>query len=221
MSPKFQSISLPAVFKLHLMTRKWHPIEYYELKVPHTFSTNTASSEFQDSRFRVTSHCGKSAPNDAKWPCRLRGQRYRIYVLLVTPEPQISLSFPASPFHVTAHFETSAPNDPLLKGHRTLWGQRYLIYVLLVPPEYIIYTIFVLLVSLSPNFQSVSLYKTFLSYKPFWRKCTEWPQNGIEPFKIEGAPYVLLISTNPKFYSVLLYYQPFLSFRPFWDKCTE
>ncbi len=31
------------------------------------------------------------------------------------------------------------------------------------------------------------------------------PKNDLEPHKVKGTPYVLLISTSPKFQSVLLY----------------
>ena len=56
---------------------------------------------------------------------------------------------------------------------------------------------------------------------PFWDKCTKWPQNNLEHFKVIQSPYVLLISTSLKFHSFSLYGQPFSSYRPFWDNCTE
>ncbi len=41
--------------------------------------------------------------------------------------------------------------------------------------------IYMLLVSTSPKFHSVSLYdEPFSKYRPFWDKCTEWPQNDLE-----------------------------------------
>ncbi len=69
---------------------------------------------------------------------------------------------------------------------------------------------------------TVSLYDELLSsYKPFWKKCTKWPQNDIEHYKLKWSPYVLIVSIIPKFHSVSLYDQPFLRYRAFWDKCTE
>ena len=53
---------------------------------------------------------------------------------------------------------------------------------------------------------SVLLYdEPFLSYRPFWDKCTEWPQTDLEPYKFKGTPYMLLVSASPKFYSISLY----------------
>ncbi len=50
------------------------------------------------------------------------------------------------------------------------------------------YPIYVLLVSKSPEFHSVSLYgHTFLIHRPFWDKCTEWPQNDLEPNKVKSS----------------------------------
>ena len=68
----------------------------------------------------------------------------------------------------------------------------------------------------------VSLYEEpFLSYRPFWEKCIEWPQNDLEHYELKCTQYVLVLSLIPKFHSVLLYGQPFLRYRVFWDKCTE
>ncbi len=46
-----------------------------------------------------------------------------------------------------------------------------------------IYPIYVLPVTTSPKFHSVLLFDgLFSSYRPFWEKCTEWPQNDLEQY---------------------------------------
>ena len=46
-------------------------------------------------------------------------------------------------------------------------------------------------VSRRPKFRSISLYdQLFQSYRPFWHKCTEWPQNDLEYYKVKGTPYI-------------------------------
>ncbi len=96
-----------------------------------------------------------------------------------------------------------------LKWHWTLWGQIYTLYVLLVP--------------LSPKVHSVSLNnQPFSRYRPFCGKCTEWPPNDLEQYKVIcAAIYVLLVSTTTQFRFVSLYDQMFSRYRLFWDKCTE
>ncbi len=42
----------------------------------------------------------------------------------------------------------------------------------------------------NPKFHSVSLYGQPLScYRPFWIKCTKWPQNNLEHQEVKGTPY--------------------------------
>ena len=75
------------------------------------------------------------------------------------------------------------------------------------------YSIYMLPVSTSPRFYPVSLYdKLFISYRPFLEKCTEWPQNDLEHYKLKCTLHVLFVSLVPKFHSVLLYGQPFLRY---------
>ncbi len=83
------------------------------------------------------------------------------------------------------------------------------------------YPIYVLLVSTSNKFHSISLCELFSSYRPFWEKCTEWPPNDLEYYMLICTPYVLLVSLIPKFNSVSLYNQPFLRYRASSDKLTE
>ncbi len=109
------------------------------------------------------------------WPWTLQGQ---ITPYVYNNCPRVSNFTPfcsmTSCFRVICHFETSAPNDPKL----TLNPTR---------PNYPIY---VLLVSTSPKFHSISLYYVpFLKYRPFWDKCTERPQIDLKPYKVE-LPYM-------------------------------
>ncbi len=60
--------------------------------------------------------------------------------------------------------------------------------------KYPIITYYVLLVFPSPKFQFVSFYnQPILSYRPFWDKCTEWPINDPETYKVKGTPYIICI----------------------------
>ncbi len=61
----------------------------------------------------------------------------------------------------------------------------------------------------------------FLSYRPFWDKCTELPPNDLKPYNVKDAIFLPWVSKSPKFHSVSLYDEPFLSYRPFWEKCTQ
>ncbi len=72
------------------------------------------------------------------------------------------------------------------------------------------------------NFHSVLLYdQSFSSYRPFWDKCTKWPQMTLNPVRSNVAkctPYMLRVSPIPKFQSVSLYDQPFIEISLFWKK---
>ena len=54
----------------------------------------------------------------------------------------------------------------------------------------------------------------FLSYKPFWDKCTEWPEKW--HWTLQGqmcSIYMLLVPPSPKFQSPLLCDQPLSNYR--------
>ena len=129
-----------------------------------------------------------------------------------------------------------------------------------------VWPIYMLLVYTSPKFHSISLYdQPFSRYRPFWDKCSEWPQIDLDntrsnypiPYTTVPEPqislhfvlrpaifelqaifrqvhrmtpkgswtlqdqryttYVLLVSSSPKFHSVLLYDQPFSKYRTFYN----
>ncbi len=108
-----------------------------------------------------------------KWPWILQGQMYPICVTS-THESQISLRFALRPaiFEIQAIFETNAPNDTKMTLNHTRSNVHMCVTV-----------------SPSPKFQSVLLYhQPFLRYKPFWEKCTEWPQNDLEHYKVKDTP---------------------------------
>ncbi len=112
----------------------------------------------------------------SNWPWTLQGQ-ITLYMHHKCPQVSNFTQFHSmtSCFRDTGNFETSALNDP--KWYWTLQGQRYPIYVLLV------FT--------SPKFHSISLYnEPFSKYRPFWDKCSEWPQIGFEPCKV-NLPYTV------------------------------
>ncbi len=128
--------------------------------------------------------------------------------ITIVPESQISLRFALRPafFNIQAILRQVHQMTP--KWPWTLQGHRYPINVLLV--------------STSPKFHSVSLYdKQFSGYRPFWEKCTKWPQIDLEHYKLKCSPYVLIVPMIPKFHSVSLYKAVFIRYRAFWDKCTE
>ncbi len=49
------------------------------------------------------------------------------------------------------------------------------------------YTWCILHASLTPKLHSISLYdESFPKYRPFWDKCTEWPQNDLDMLKVKN-----------------------------------
>ena len=74
----------------------------------------------------------------------------------------------ASCFCVTGHFEKSPPNDFKM--------------TLICTRSTIPHNIFVLLVLTGPIFHFVLLYdQLFSRHRPFWNKCTEWPNMTFNP----------------------------------------
>ena len=79
------------------------------------------------------------------------------------------------------------------KWPETLQGQMYPIYVLLV--------------SLTPKLQS--------------KKCTEWPQNDLEPYKVK-LTHTCIISILESQISARFTVRPAVfEITPFWDKCNK
>ena len=115
--------------------------------------------------------------------------------------------YTTSHFSVTGHFEKSAPNDP-----KWPWTLEH--YQLKCTP-------YVLLVSLIPKFHYVLLYSQPLRYRVVWDKCTEWPQNNLEPYKVK-LPHICITTILWSQISRRFTLWPAsLRYKSFWDKCTE
>ena len=105
----------------------------------------------------------------------------------------------ASRFWVTSHFETSVPNDPQMTLNPTRSNVPHICVISIHESQF--------------SLSFTLWHNPFSSYRPFWDKCTEWPQT------LQGqrhTTYVLLVSPIPKFQSVLLYDQPFSRYRTFY-----
>ncbi len=110
--------------------------------------------------------------------------------------------YTVSPFWDIGHFDTRAPNDPQITSNPTRSNV----------PDICITTLG----------SQISLYdQPFLKYKPFWDKCTEWPQIDLEPYQVK-LPYIC-INGVPDSQILLrsLHDQSFSRCGPFWDMCTE
>ncbi len=112
--------------------------------------------------------------------------RWSIYVILVPMSPRCHST--KSRFWVTEYFETSVPNDPKTTLSPTRSNVQYPIYWLLV--------------SICSKFHSVYFYdQPFLRCWPFWKKCTEWPQNDFESYKV-NVPHTCVIGIHESQISV-------------------
>ena len=80
------------------------------------------------------------------------------------------------------------------------------------------YPIYVLLVFLSPKFQSVSLCDLqFCRYRPFWDKSpNDFKMTSNTTMSKVPHIYVLLVSPSPKFQSMSLYDEPFFELQAIW-----
>ena len=73
-----------------------------------------------------------------------------------------------------------------------------------------------------PKFHSVPLYdEPFLSYRPFWEKCTKWSQYDLKPYKVKCTSCMCYKYPWGPNFTLSLYDEPILSYRPFWEKCTK
>ncbi len=155
-------------------------------------------------------HFERSALNDPNMNLNTTSRRYLIHVLQVLMSPKFKFCSMTNHFGVGGHFDTSALND--LEWPWTI-NQKYPIYVLLV--------------SLNPEFQSVFLYEQlFWKYSPFWEKSPKLPHMTLNATRLwswtlQGHTlYALLVLVSPES-QISHCDQPFLSYKPFWDKCIE
>ncbi len=93
-------------------------------------------------------------------------------------------------FWDAGHFEKSAPMTP--KWPWTLQSQMYPMYILLLPR----------VTNFSP-FHSMANRFWVAGY--FEKRCTEWSQSNLEPYKIKCTPYVLLVPMSSKFHCFALW----------------
>ncbi len=165
----------PAVFELQAIFRQMH---WMTPKWPWTLQSHSypiCVSSVPESQISLLRQVHQMTP---KWPGTLQGQMTTSYMCYYCPRFQISVSLYSQPFlNYKPFWKTNALNYP--NWAWTLQGQMYPIYVLLV--------------SMSPKFHSILLYdQPFLRYRQFWDKCTEWPQNDLEPYKVKGTSYMYL-----------------------------
>ena len=137
-----------------------------------------------------------------KWPWMLKGWMYSICVTSILEFKFHSVSLYDQPFSRYTPFWDKC-TELLRKWPWILQSRMCPIYVFVV--------------STSSKFHSVSLYD-----QPLWSyRCTEWPQNDLEPYyKVKCTPYICYYPRVPNF-SPFHSDQPSSRYRPFWDKCTE
>ncbi len=147
-------------------------------------------------RFRATGNFETSAPNDLKMTLNVKRSRYLIYIVHIPPSPKFHptashfelqaifrqlrrivkfewpqefpfqpILFYSQPFRIIGHFQTNALNDPQMTLNTERSNVAH-IQVIITP---------------SSKFQSVLLNsQMFSTYRPFWDKHNEWPQNDVD-----------------------------------------
>ncbi len=132
---------------------------------------------------------------------------YPIYISLISMSPKFNSFRPtAIHFQVGEHFERSELHDPKMAWKHVSSK---------VPP----YTCYIY--PRIQNFHSVSLNgQAFSSYRPFWNKCTEWPQHDHKQYKINGT-HIHITPIIPKFHPTSLYGKSLSRHRAFWHNGTE
>ncbi len=73
-----------------------------------------------------------------------------------------------------------------------------------------------------PKFHSVSLYNhTFSRYRPFWDKCTKWPQWSWTPQGQMYPIYVLLVSMSPQISLSFILWPAIFEIQAILRQCTK
>ncbi len=175
----------PAIFKIqailrqmYRMTPKWPWTlqgQMYPICVTSVPKSQISVLSLYGSHFRVTGHFEKSVLNDPKMT--LNTTRLNVWHICVTSihESHILLSYALWSVIFDIQAFVRKVNRMTPKWHWTLQVQIYHIYVSLE--------------STNPKFHSVSLYdQSLFRYRPFWNKCTAWPQNDLEPYKVKCTP---------------------------------
>ena len=152
-------------------------LEHYQVKgtlyicYNYTRVPNFTPFHSMASHFSVTHHFEIGGPNDPKMTLKTKRSKVLHIHVTITPKSQISLRVALWPavFTLQAIFKQVHQITP--KWPLTLKGQRYPIYMLQLP--------------LLPNcslFCCTAGCFQVKGYRPFWDKCTELTQNGIEHY---------------------------------------
>ncbi len=134
------------------------------------------------SHFQFTATSRQVHQMTPKWPWTLQGQRYPIYVLLVSLSSKVQSS-KITQFGGIGHFETNAPNDREMalkqfQGHfasdLVVRGTPYMCYWC----------------SWVPYFSPFPLQASVFGLQTIWDNWTEWPQFDVVHYKVKGTPYM-------------------------------
>ncbi len=79
------------------------------------------------------------------------------------------------------------------------------------------------LISTSPKFRSIPPYDQPISrYRQLWDKCTEWPQNDLEHYKVKCTQYICITSISESQIPLRFALRTAVTeIHAIWDKCTE
>ncbi len=107
----------------------------------------------------------------AEWPqVTLTCSRWKITICILHTPPRLKRFFP---FCSTMSLGKRAPNDPIMPLTCATSKVHIGILHTSIPKA---------------QFSFVLLYdKLFLSYAPFWEKCTTWPPNDLDMFKVKNT----------------------------------
>ncbi len=138
------------------------------------------------SRFRVAGHFETSAPNGCKVTLNTTRSKVPLICAIGVHESQISVLFLLRPAVFEWHDMASQVYPKMALNTK---GDRHIIYALLV--------------SSSPKFQFLSFFDQPLwSYNSFWDKCTKWPHNNQEDYKVKGTPYMCSYSLRVSIFTM-------------------
>ena len=148
--------------------------------------------------------CTKWPQNNRK-PSKVKCTPYMCYEYPLVQVHSVSLCNELF-FWVTGHLEKSAPNDPnITLNTHTSSKVPHMCYLC---PWF-------------PNFTLFCSTASHFWYRSFWDKCTQWPQNDLEPYKVKCTPYMYNYCPWVSNFTVSLCDQLFLRYRPFWDQCNS
>ncbi len=160
---------------LHCILERWRKL-FWKIFIGYSFKymiTHSSDELFLSYR-PFWEKCTKWPQNDLEH-CKLKRTTYVCVTSVLDSQILIRFALRPAVFEIQASLGQVHQMTP--KWHWTLQGQRYPIYVLLL--------------STSSKVHSISLYgQPFWRYRQLWEKCTEWPQNDLERYKVKGTPYM-------------------------------